>query len=128
MDRVGVTFTDALITDEGGKQREGVLARCARCTHTSESFGRGLKSRNRCLVVLNETCPRQENNFYVNVTPGTAERGLVLRFVEALCRGPAGLTAPASALVGQAEELATEFRARYPRRRPKVPALPPPGR
>jgi len=43
---------------------EGTTARCARCGNTTESYGTDDRSVRRCLVLLRETCPRRESNFY----------------------------------------------------------------
>jgi hypothetical protein len=42
-----------------------VCARCSRCGHETESYGTGTGSVKRCLVLLREECPEDENNFYV---------------------------------------------------------------
>ena len=44
---------------------EGVVARCTRCDHITESFGTHEGSIRRCLVLLREECPLSERNFYV---------------------------------------------------------------
>ena len=44
---------------------EGVTATCSRCGHTTESYGTSDASISRCLVLLRDECPREENNFYV---------------------------------------------------------------
>ena len=43
----------------------GVVARCTRCDHTVESFGTSGRSIRRCLALLREECPMDEENFYV---------------------------------------------------------------
>jgi hypothetical protein len=42
----------------------GVQVTCSRCGHTTESFGTGPASVRRCLALLREECPRDEDNFY----------------------------------------------------------------
>lgn len=44
----------------------GVRATCSRCDHETESFGTGEKSVKRCLALMREECPRNEENFYVD--------------------------------------------------------------
>ena len=44
---------------------DGVIARCTRCDHETESFGTSDASIRRCLVLLREECPNGERNFYV---------------------------------------------------------------
>jgi len=43
---------------------DSVCATCSRCGHTTESYGTGEGSIKRCLVLLSEECPEEENNFY----------------------------------------------------------------
>lgn len=45
---------------------KGVVAECLECGHTTESFGTGEGSRKRCLVLMREECPNEEENFYVD--------------------------------------------------------------
>jgi len=44
---------------------KGVQVTCGRCSHTTESFGQGESSVKRCLALLREECPRDEQNYYV---------------------------------------------------------------
>ena len=44
---------------------EGVRATCERCGHFTESFGTSEASILRCLALLNEECPEEENNLYI---------------------------------------------------------------
>jgi len=44
---------------------DSVCVTCSRCGHSTESFGTGEASVNRCLALLREECPEGENNFYV---------------------------------------------------------------
>lgn len=41
-------------------------AKCSRCGHETLSFGDGEASKLRCLVLLREECPEEEQNFYVS--------------------------------------------------------------
>ena len=45
---------------------DGVSVECSWCSHTVESFGMGEASIKRCLVLMQEECPKDENNFYVH--------------------------------------------------------------
>jgi hypothetical protein len=38
---------------------------CSRCDHQTESFGTSGASIRRCLALLREECPEDEENFYV---------------------------------------------------------------
>jgi len=42
-----------------------VRATCSRCGHETESFGQHEGSIRRCLVLMNEECPEDEDNYYV---------------------------------------------------------------
>lgn len=61
---------EAVITEEDLEgdfsMIEGVVARCTRCDHETESFGTSDSSIRRCLVLLREGCPLGEHNFYVD--------------------------------------------------------------
>lgn len=46
--------------------RPGVRAECLRCSHVTESAGTGEASRRRCLALMREECPGDEENFYVD--------------------------------------------------------------
>lgn len=52
------------LENENGRLVPGVRAICERCDHETESFGDDVPSVRRCLVLLRETCPRRERNFY----------------------------------------------------------------
>jgi hypothetical protein len=54
---------DYVSTDIG--DGEGVRATCRRCGAYTESLGTSENSVARCLVMLREECPMEENNFYV---------------------------------------------------------------
>jgi hypothetical protein len=45
-------------------QVEGIELTCDKCGHCEESFGTSDSSIRRCALLLNENCPRKENNFY----------------------------------------------------------------
>lgn len=50
------------ITDQG---RPAIRATCTQCEHNIVSFGTTERSVKRCLVMMRETCPEGEENFYV---------------------------------------------------------------
>lgn len=52
------------IENEDGIIMPGVRVTCTRCNHTEESFGQSDKSIKRCLALLHENCPMDENNWY----------------------------------------------------------------
>ncbi|NLE47640.1 MAG: hypothetical protein GX614_04510 [Sandaracinaceae bacterium] len=41
-----------------------VRVHCGQCGHATESFGQGGASIRRCLALLREECPEEEENFY----------------------------------------------------------------
>ena len=43
----------------------GIVARCTRCDHVTESWGTTERSVRRCLALMREECPEGETNFYV---------------------------------------------------------------
>jgi hypothetical protein len=54
------------VEDEHGRERDGVRAVCSRCDHKVESFGQTDRSRRRCLALLREECPNNEENYYAD--------------------------------------------------------------
>lgn len=54
------------LQSDQGRDVEGVVATCSRCGHSEESFGTSEASIRRCLVLLRESCPRRERNYYVS--------------------------------------------------------------
>lgn len=58
------SIDETTLTNENGYDVEGVVATCNKCGATTESFGTSDSSINRCLALMNEECPRGENNFY----------------------------------------------------------------
>jgi len=44
---------------------DGIVARCTRCGHETESFGTSEASVRRCMALMREECPEGEDNFYV---------------------------------------------------------------
>jgi hypothetical protein len=39
-------------------------ATCSKCDHTTESYGTGGASIRRCLAIMREECPHNEENYY----------------------------------------------------------------
>jgi len=66
MAKVVCSFEEVTITNDNGREVDGVRATCTRCGDTAESFGTGLKSRIRSLILLKENCSMNERNFYVD--------------------------------------------------------------
>lgn len=42
-----------------------VRATCTKCGHETMSYGDSENSITRCLALMNEECPEDENNFYI---------------------------------------------------------------
>jgi len=68
--RVPCEITETTLTNENGREIDGVVACCRRCLHQTESYGTGENSRKRCLVLMREECPEYEDNFYVDEDEG----------------------------------------------------------
>lgn len=54
-----------LAGDNPSRGIPSVRAVCSRCGHETESYGTGDGSVKRCLVLMREECPEDEENFYV---------------------------------------------------------------
>lgn len=60
------TTTDYIDVDgDYGGSVEGVEVTCDRCGHSEESAGTHDGSLKRCAFLHRESCPRNENNFYI---------------------------------------------------------------
>lgn len=66
MPRITCTIDETMLECDSGREIPGVIARCSRCGHTTESFGTSEASILRCLALMNEECPNGENNFYAD--------------------------------------------------------------
>ncbi len=64
--KIRCALEEAELENDDGHQIDGVRAICSRCDHETESFGTGEASRKRCLVLMREECPNDEENFYVD--------------------------------------------------------------
>ncbi len=51
-------------TDDGYGVIESVQASCGRCSNTAICYGTTERSVTRALLMLRETCPEGESNFY----------------------------------------------------------------
>lgn len=51
-------------TNDTGVPVEGTVVTCNRCGESEFSFGTSGKSTKRCLALLNEKCPKDQNNYY----------------------------------------------------------------
>lgn len=67
-DRVEVEFEEVRLENEDGRTQPGVRATCSRCDHATESFGTSDRSRRRCLALLRDECPNNEENYYVDAS------------------------------------------------------------
>jgi hypothetical protein len=55
-------------TNDRGRMQDCTKATCSDCGHVTKSWGTGPGSIKRCLVLMKEECPRDEDNFYVGDT------------------------------------------------------------
>lgn len=51
--------------NDAGNDVDCIVATCSKCGHETTSWGTGDASIKRCLVLMHEECPNNENNFYV---------------------------------------------------------------
>ena len=51
--------------NDRGFDTDCVVLCCQKCDHETQSWGHGDASVKRCLALMNEECPLDENNFYV---------------------------------------------------------------
>jgi len=63
--RVPVDIDEVELENDDGISVDGICATCQRCGHRTDSFGTSAASIKRCLVLLREECPENEQNFYV---------------------------------------------------------------
>jgi hypothetical protein len=63
--KVDVTVEEIELEDEDGRPVDGVEVCCGRCGHIVEVFGTSDASVKRGCVMLRESCPKGEKNFYV---------------------------------------------------------------
>ena len=66
MARIECEITYTVGENEKGFDQEITRAYCTRCGNETVSYGHGKLSVKRCLALMNEQCPRGENNFYVD--------------------------------------------------------------
>ncbi len=66
MARITVDVEDVDLPGDHGGLVKGVKVTCGECDHETESFGSSQRSVKRCLALLREECPRNEENYYVD--------------------------------------------------------------
>lgn len=64
--KVACSISETELENDNGYDVDSVCATCSRCGHGTVSYGTSRASINRCLVLMREGCPNNENNFYVN--------------------------------------------------------------
>lgn len=55
-----------------GNDVESIEAICSRCNNSTTSFGIGQASERRSLVLLRESCPNGESNFYISCSDSSS--------------------------------------------------------
>lgn len=53
-----------MLTNDKGLQIDSVRVSCSRCGYETETYGRGENSIMRCVAMLHDECPEEEDNFY----------------------------------------------------------------
>lgn len=76
---IGVCVHETTEMNENGHELDAVYVSCVRCGHESETsftsqHDDGSASVRRCILLLRQTCPRRESNFYVKATAKNACR------------------------------------------------------
>lgn len=61
---VTCTIEECELENDVGMLLPSVIATCNRCGHTTESFGVSDRSIKRCLALMSDECPENEDNFY----------------------------------------------------------------
>ena len=64
--KVNCEVEECELENESGRMIESVRVTCSRCDHQTESFGTSERSIMRCLLLLKEECPNNEDNYYVD--------------------------------------------------------------
>ena len=64
--KVSCKIEETSLTNDSGREVEGVQATCSECGHVTESYGTGENSRKRCLALMREECPEGETNYYID--------------------------------------------------------------
>jgi hypothetical protein len=62
---VNCEVQEVTLYSQTGRPISGVRVVCSRCEHEAETFGTGQASVRRCLALLREECPTEEDNYYV---------------------------------------------------------------
>lgn len=70
MARVKCEIEETKLENDQGRSIPGITATCSKCDHQTESFGTSEASILRCLALMREECPENENNFYVGDEDG----------------------------------------------------------
>ena len=94
--RVAAAIDYAELPGDYSDTVEGVCATCSRCGHETESFGTGDASIRRSLLMLRESCPRGEHNYYFEAEEQPQSRGAAAYergYATAIRERPAGLDA-----------------------------------
>lgn len=66
MSRVECNIEEIELENDHGRMQPSVQATCRACGHQTTSFGTAEPSIKRCLVLMRDECPEDEENFYVD--------------------------------------------------------------
>ncbi len=64
--KVKCSVEETELENDQGRPVQGVVVTCTKCDHKTESFGTGEASIKRCLALMREECPEDEENYYLN--------------------------------------------------------------
>lgn len=62
--KISATVTEVTLEGDYSNEIQGIELECSRCGHSVEVFGTSDASEKRGCKMLNEECPKGENNFY----------------------------------------------------------------
>lgn len=71
--RVKCSVDEITLKNSSEMETPSVEATCGRCNHSTHSFGTSERSVRRCLVLMRNECPNDEENFYIAEGAGETE-------------------------------------------------------
>ena len=62
--KIDCILKNTTLTNEIGREVNGVVVTCSRCGQKTRSYGQGPNSVKRCLALMREKCPDKLDAFY----------------------------------------------------------------